>query len=517
MDFRKLFCAAGILLAVGLLPACEGNYREIIREVTRSPNSEAIALELDGSSEVPPVDTAATGSGTLTVELNTGGISGSATFTGLSSPFKAAHIHSGFAGSNGPIFVPLVQNPDNPNQLDIPPDTRLSEADLAILLAGGMYVNVHTTNFPAGEIRGQITPEWITVLSTELSGDVEVPPVATAGHGIGWVTIDTDSGELVANVRVANLTTADAAHIHQAFAGLNGEVIVPLVQDPTTPEQWQASVTLTPEQVAGFMAGGLYFNVHTPTSPGGEIRGQITPEGITVLSTELSGDVEVPPVATAGSGIGYVTIDTDSGELVANVRVVNLPTADAAHIHQAFAGLNGEVVVPLAPNGTTPELWEATTTLTPGQVSALEAGELYFNVHTPTNPAGELRGQIAPEGVVVVRTLLDGSQEVPPVETAATGIGYSTVDTDSGDIEANIRTFGLLGQTAAQINQAAEGENGPVIVPLTRPDANGTPELWTASATLTADQIEVYLADEAYFNVHTEAFPDGEIRGQITP
>jgi hypothetical protein len=66
-----------------------------------------------------------------------------------------------------------------------------------------------------------------------------------------------------------------------------------------------------------------------------------------------------------------------------------------AHIHQGAKGQNGPVIVPLTKNGDTYSVPEGRK-LTPAQVQAWKAGNLYVNVHTAANKGGEVRGQINP-------------------------------------------------------------------------------------------------------------------------
>src|SRR3954469_8711308 len=75
-----------------------------------------------------------------------------------------------------------------------------------------------------------------------------------------------------------------------------------------------------------------------------------------------------------------------------------------------------------------------------------------------------------------VRVNLSGAEEVPPVQTQASGSGSFTVGQD-GAVSGSVTTSGLNG-VAAHIHQGARGQNGPVIVPLTK-GADGT---WSAPA-----------------------------------
>lgn len=67
-----------------------------------------------------------------------------------------------------------------------------------------------------------------------------------------------------------------AAHIHEAAAGKNGPVIIPLTKNGDT-YAVPAGAKLTDEQFASFQAGNLYVNVHTAVNPGGEMRAQLKP------------------------------------------------------------------------------------------------------------------------------------------------------------------------------------------------------------------------------------------------
>lgn len=110
-------------------------------------------------------------------------------------------------------------------------------------------------------------------------------------------------------------------------------------------------------------------------------------------------------------------------------------------------------------------------------------------------------------------TILNGANEVPPANTPA--LGYGAVFEDSGGTLALAVYEGLTGPAQmAHLHLGAPGTNGPVIAPLTvqQPDdgqAGGV-------VALTAEQQAALAAGNVYANVHTAAFPGGEIRGQLT-
>src|SRR5215813_416044 len=106
---------------------------------------------------------------------------------------------------------------------------------------------------------------------------------------------------------------------------------------------------------------------------------------------------------------------------------------------------------------------------------------------------------------------LTGANEVPAVQTSATGSGTVTIK-DDRSVSAKITTSGIT-PTAAHIHEAAAGQNGPVIVPFTKTGDNTfeAPE----GAKLTEAQYEAYKQGKLYVNVHSAKNPGGEIRAQL--
>jgi CHRD domain len=108
-----------------------------------------------------------------------------------------------------------------------------------------------------------------------LSGANEVPPVTTAATGTGTITIGMDTA--VSGTIMTTGVAGTAAHIHEAPAGKNGPVIVPMTKSGDNSWTFAPGAKLTDAQMASFKAGNLYINVHSAANPGGEIRGQLMP------------------------------------------------------------------------------------------------------------------------------------------------------------------------------------------------------------------------------------------------
>jgi CHRD domain-containing protein len=110
-------------------------------------------VTLSGADEVPAVQTAATGTGTITVGADKS-VSGSVKTKGIDG--IAAHIHQAAAGKNGPPIVALEKTGDG--VWSVPKDSKLTDEQLAAYKAGELYVNVHSAAHKGGEIRAQLKP-----------------------------------------------------------------------------------------------------------------------------------------------------------------------------------------------------------------------------------------------------------------------------------------------------------------------------------------------------------------------
>jgi len=111
------------------------------------------------------------------------------------------------------------------------------------------------------------------------------------------------------------------------------------------------------------------------------------------FKADLSGASEVPPVTSAGKGTATAALDTASKTLSWTVTYSGL-TPTAGHIHgPAAAGTNAGVLVPFSGNNLASPI-KGSAKLTDAQISDLEAGRTYINLHTADNKGGEIRGQL---------------------------------------------------------------------------------------------------------------------------
>ncbi len=131
------------LAAIALLAAAPAAFAE----------TQMYKAALSAASEVPPVDSKATGALTATYDTATRKLTYSVTYTGLSGPASAAHFHGpAAAGANAGVVVPVKGAVTSP----IKGEATLTDAQAADLLAGKLYFNIHTAANKGGEIRGQV-------------------------------------------------------------------------------------------------------------------------------------------------------------------------------------------------------------------------------------------------------------------------------------------------------------------------------------------------------------------------
>src|SRR5215469_9442708 len=122
------------------------------------------------------------------------------------------------------------------------------------------------------------------------------------------------------------------------------------------------------------------------------------------------------------------------------------------------------------------------------------------------------------------QTVLNGAPVVPPVDTKAEGRSDITVRkskcpsaTSSSDcpwVSGTVTVTGMVG-TAAHIHQGKVGQNGPVVLPLEKISDN----TWQVpgNTAVTDANYANYLNGEYYVQVHSEKYPNGEVRGQLKP
>jgi len=125
------------------------------------------STRLSGAAEVPPADPDGSGSAAISIDTTTNEICWEVTVANIGTAVMA-HIHEGAAGTNGPVRVNLFPPLPNPTSTGCVIDA--TYAPLIVANPAGFYVNVHTGDFPAGAIRGQLanSPQQTVLLPIPL-------------------------------------------------------------------------------------------------------------------------------------------------------------------------------------------------------------------------------------------------------------------------------------------------------------------------------------------------------------
>jgi len=254
---------------------------------------------------------------------------------------------------------------------------------------------------------------------------------------------------------------------------------------------------------------------------------------VVIRSTKLSGAKVNPAVTTNATAVGGLIVtqdkDTSGNVLVFGGLVLSglaqAPTDIA--IFQAPKGNPGGngLAIPnlhlfLAADGQTAIL-PPDAALTSNQLTSLFAGELYFNVSTPGNLNGEIRGAIELQGGVGASAQpLDNTQVVPPTTSTAFGDGVLMVDRATNKIVISYVLHTVVGALGAGINTNSGAGNQILGFANLQDNFDGnntnlaTP---VAGAVLTQQDLSDFDNSHLFFNVTSATFPNGEIRGNISP
>ena len=253
-----------------------------------------------------------------------------------------------------------------------------------------------------------------------------------------------------------------------------------------------------------------------PAPRGGCPRTILTPSsGGRAFAISMTGETESPAGDPVGTGTATIRMRAGQGQVCFRLAASNLPTAVAAHIHHAKAGVEGNVVVPLkTPNaaGNSSGCTAAARSLVKSILGS--PASYYVNVHTAEFAGGAIRGQVtgtSPDSFGwIVAVALKGSSE-----PNATGSAVVRIRKDAGLVCYRLHAANItLPATASHIHRGAAGVNGPVVVPFTAPGADGNS---SGCATTPAALIDEIIATPAgfYVNVHTKEHPAGAIRAQL--
>ena len=251
---------------------------------------------LDGSQENPAVVTNGKGTAWVLLSPDMTSLTYRITYAKLTGNFTASHIHIGGTGTNGPVLYPITFSGNTASGTI----TNLPDSIVGKIMKEQLYINVHSSAFPGGEIRGQLNQIEGIGFTASLDGGQENPPVSTNAKGTAWAILKNNASEVLYSATIAGLSSNLAAsHFHNAAAGANGPVVQAITfTDSSVNATWNG---YTDNILTELLKNRIYINVHSTNFPGGEIRGQLIRQGEIMLRANLSGAQENPPVTTNGS------------------------------------------------------------------------------------------------------------------------------------------------------------------------------------------------------------------------
>ena len=442
------------------------------------------------SNEVPAVNANVKGMGDLIAHVVRDGsgqiVSGTVDFI-VHSNFDVErtatglHIHSGGPTVAGPVVintgltaasnVVVKAGADvvrRPAQVDGTNAAALAALRGMFTDPGNYYVNIHTTDFGGGIMRGQLVPAFGTVLMGVMSSDNEVPAQAP-GSGMGLVVA---LGTLGANgvpatgvvyqqitYKLSDSTNFTGMHIHQGTAGNNGPVVIntgipsSTLVDPNggVVGPFYTEIDMTnAAQVATFTnlflnPQSTYINIHTNLHTGGAIRAQLRPTDEMDFPVMMDSANEVGTVnlkGTAPAVISLHTLRNEDGSVAAgtvffdvNYRLAGAANFTGLHIHDGAKGANGPISIPMVPaydpNFSSDTGFGNYFNYTPGVLTLATLNDIsinpenhYVNIHTSVDPAGTARAQLGPQisATPAVAAVISGNLDKTATTVAPGGL-----------------------------------------------------------------------------------------------
>jgi hypothetical protein len=186
-----------------------------------------------------------------------------------------AHIHTGDAGTSGGILIPF--SPTFTGAGTSGTVTGLRQGQIDTLLGKPVYVNVHSTQAPAGLARGQLDKTIVYAQDITLVGTNEVPTVTTTATGKAILRLTSDK-VLYSIVTVNNIESNDTvtvSHIHPGATGTNGSPLIFLCNNANDFGILKISDPLIDANYNMILKDPMYVNAHSRRHGPGLIRGQI--------------------------------------------------------------------------------------------------------------------------------------------------------------------------------------------------------------------------------------------------
>jgi len=320
-----------------------------------------------------------------------------------------AHIHGpAYIGDDGSPII-TFSSPNSP----MIGNTNIVAAVAGYLTSGQLYVNIHSTDFPGGEIRGQILNVGQQVVDFIESGDT-----GSVAHAM--TTYNSAAATLKYNV-THTIVNATAAHFHGPADDSN--TANPVLFLCNTTAQCTSPIigtqAVSAAEATWFTSELNYINIHSEAYPGGEQRGQVYSPTV-MYALPLDG--QQAGVNTTNYGIALISVSNNGSTLdVFMMSTIADDNIVGFHIHApAPYGSTASPVVILQDDTPSENPYAPANTTIVGWMSQ---GLAYVNVHSYDFENGEVRGQFTPIGTGYTGTT---STSTSAAVSTSTGSGSTT-------------------------------------------------------------------------------------------
>lgn len=266
----------------------------VLSAVTCPAPAQVLELRalINGTQEVPATTSSATGSAIMLYDVAANTFDLVVSINGLANAASASHLHEAVAGANGPVVTNLGADAAytrTGNALRATFRGLSYGGDRRRLIRGEAYFNLHSAQFPGGEIRGQLVPR-----PKRLYSNMDVAQEQAAFPNVNLSGLNDFGGAIMFYDPVAHTirlrlslynfnNTFNNSHFHAEIPGRSGPVVLNLGNNANAGGYSNANghITGSFDIPAGnldpfaLLQGGLYLNFHSTAFGGGELRGQV--------------------------------------------------------------------------------------------------------------------------------------------------------------------------------------------------------------------------------------------------
>ena len=248
---------------------------------------------INQAQENPATGSPASGNAIMFYNVGTNTFDLMVSISGMANPATASHIHEGAVGANGPVVTNLgadaVYTRSGSNLTATFRDVRHLGSPLT-LLQGGAYYNIHSAQFPGGEVRGQLMARPVRLVAR-----LDVAQEAAAMPNLNFAGLNDFGGAVMLYNPTTNQislrssvynfnNTFNNSHFHTGAPGVSGPVVHNLGNNPNAGIYSNTSGAIQGSFDGAYLgdplvllSGGAYLNYHSAGMfSGGELRGQVT-------------------------------------------------------------------------------------------------------------------------------------------------------------------------------------------------------------------------------------------------